>query len=565
MLGITTSKLGWDSAAEKEFWAHKCRDSFWWFAKEAYNIDGHPKGGWLSESVHRPLCDWFEGHVKEWLRRRASGARGQTNLAILVPREFGKTTLITHAGLIWIGLQDLELSIYLGSETAEKAVKFFQPIPGALEGADEFQRFTTYYGNWKDKKRKWGSDAIVHGLRRGTSNQDPSFGTWGVATGLTGAHPDVLCLDDPTSYDKLSKDSNWLYTVNEHVTSLIPVLKGNGLRIFVGTRYGDGDHFGTQFRKHGCRSVMGMSCPDVTPRETGIWDLYFLAARDLQGTPTYPEVWDESRLQVSEAESSTKHWAQMMNEPSRGEHVPLTRKDIDKYWVAKKDIPKNLRISMHIDTAFRYNERQTKGDETVIEVWGHDRTQGDVYYLEGYGSPKWMADQFNAKLVIMLQNLRAQGKWPFILTDEMEIGGKAGMWESAIQTACHAGGIPAPRIMLLNRRSQNKNKLARIVDASNYWKQGKVKLVEGAPGVDRLIDQMLKIGYTEHDDWSDAASDVFHKEVYNPVRLPHNIEDNQLVRPFDQELQDGRLSIGDIIKQARREQSAMREEYLGIS
>lgn len=564
--GKGIAALGWDSEAEGEFWACKCRDSFWWFAKEAYNIDGHPKGGWLSERVHKPLCDWFEGHVREWLRRRANGIKGQTSLAILIPREFGKTTLITHAGLAWIGLQDPELAVFLGSETAEKAMEWFSPIPTLLSGGDDFQKFTTYYGNWKDKTRKWRTDYLVHAVRRGIGAKDPSFSTWGVATGLTGAHPDVLCLDDPISYDKMRTDSNWLHTVNEHVTSLIPVLTGNGLRIFIGTRYADGDHFGVQFRKHGCRTVTGMKCPDVDPRPKGVWHLFFMAARDLNNVPTYPEVWPEERLAESEKENSTKHWAQMMNEPDRGEHVPLTRKDVDRLWVSKKDIPKNLRITVHIDTAFRISDRQKHGDENVIVIWGHDRSTGDVYFLEGYGSATWKVEQFNSKLVICLQNLRGQAKWPYALTDEAEIGGKAGTWEMTIQSWCHTAGMPAPRMILINRRAQNKNKLARIVDASSYWQQGKVKLVEGAPGVDRLIDQMLKIGFSEHDDWADASADVFHKDVYNPMRLQHNVDDNILIRPFDQELQDGRISIGELVKQARREQDAMSGgTYQGIN
>jgi len=469
------------------------------------------------------------------------------NLLILIPREFGKTTLITRAGMLWLHLQDPELSVYIGSENKEQAIKFFKPLKEILNGADPYQKFSHFYGNWYNKDREWKEERVVHAVRKATAVPDPSFGIWGVETGLTGSHPDVLCFDDPVSYEKMSTHGNWLQIVNDHVSSLNFVLKGDGLRVWIGTRYHDGDHIGTTLRKHGAKTVAGMPCPDIDPRENGIWNLYFLAARDLKGRPIYSQ-FNEARLTEIRQENEMKYYAQMMNDPSTGEHVPLTRKQVDQLWVNKKDVPKNLRISVHIDTAFKYRDRIARGDENVIQVWGHARDgSGDLYFLEGYSSRTWRAEDFNAKLVAILQRLRASARWPFVLTDELEMGGKAGTWELTLQSWCHAVNMPAPRILLIPRG--NKKKLLRMTEAASYWIEGHVKLVETAPGVETLVDQMIKIGTSAYDDWSDTASDVFHKDVYMPMRLRAKDQQVDIVRPYDAELKDGTLPTGNIVRQ----------------
>jgi hypothetical protein len=54
-----------------------------------------------------------------------------------------------------------------------------------------------------------------------------------------------------------------------------------------------------------------------------------------------------------------------------------------------------------------------------------------------------------------------------------------------------------------------------------------------------LVDQMLRIGTSAHDDWADAGSDVFHPEIYTPTRR-QGVLDAQpnIARPWDRELQD---------------------------
>ncbi len=49
--------------------------------------------------------------------------------------------------------------------------------------------------------------------------------------------------------------------------------------------------------------------------------------------------------------------------------------------------------------------------------------------------------------------------------------------------------------------------------ASRYWIDGTVRLVKAAPYVNFLVDEMLGIGVTRHDDMRDAAADHFHGDL----------------------------------------------------
>lgn len=542
---MDTKQPTWDTRIERALLADACQQSFWTFAREAYGIANNPRGGWLTERVHKPLCDWFEKHVKEWLEARKAGGRDQKHLMILIPREFGKTTLITNAGLLWMHTLDPELSTYIGSENKELAIQFLNPIKASISGEDPYQKFTWLYGNWFHKDRVWKSEEVVHGARVNIAIRDPSFGIWGVATGLTGRHPDVICLDDPISYERLESDSGWLQTVNQHIDSLIPVLQGNGLRIVIGTRYADGDHFGSLLRTLGCRSISGMPYDEAEPKADGIFDVYYLSGRDLRRNPVLPEVWSATRLNEFEKRNSLKYYAQIENDPHTGSHVPLTRRQIDQLWVKREDVPRNLRVSVHCDTAFKYRERAARGDSSVIAMWGHARDgSGEVYFLGAYGSNSWRVEQFNDRLIITLQELKRQGRWPFKLTDEAEVGGKAGTWELTIQSWCHAAGLPTPPLLLIHRAG--KKKIARLTEAASFWVDRKVRLVEDAPGAEELIGQMLKIGTSEHDDYADCCSDVFHKEVYVPTRLAAGDEPFDPVRPYDEFLQPGRITFAQM-------------------
>lgn len=539
-------KVGWDADSERILWADICRKSFWHFCDYALGFGDHPDFRWWTPRVHRPFCNWFQHNVEDWLEIRAKRESRSINLMVVVHREFGKTMVITKAGTLWLHLLNPDLSSYIGSSTVTRAQSFFAPIKTILSNNDPHTRFCYLYGNWYNKDRTWAASEIVHGARVALSRSEPSIGTWGVETGLTGTHPDHGVMDDPIDYEQMGKDGQWLEKVNTHLISLAPVFKADALFIYTGTRYHDADAIGEAVRLEGAESVTSMHMPGVFTDPEGKWRVFFRAARADDGTPTFPENWPEKRLKDYEKRHNLQYAAQLMNDPNTGAHVPLTRDQVDSLWVEPDDVPRNLRISLHIDTAFKSRITMNRGDESVFLWFGHtvDGT-GDVYFLGGHSSNQWRVEKFIDQLVIVLQKLKQQRLYPFVITDESEIGGKTGTWEMTIQSWCHNANLVCPRIELLPRGG--KKKVLRIIDAAAYWVNGNVKLVRGAPGVDKLIDQMLRIGTSAHDDWADAASDVFNKLIYVPARRGSNHDDQpHIVRPWDRELQPGGVSDDDI-------------------
>lgn len=537
--------MQWDLQAERELWADICTKDFYWFIREAWGLDHNPKIRFFTPRVHKPICEWLQHFGLAWLAARQNPVPERTYLALEIPREYGKTTLI-GAFLLWLHLHDVDLSAYIGSETLTQSEMWFLPTHQTMKGSNYYARFHWLYGVWESRDRRFSKSEVIHAARRDLAIKEPSFGIWGVATGITGVHPDILDLDDPISYERLETDSGWFDTVNHHVDSLIPILKANGLMIWPGTRYGAGDHFGKGFAALGIKSVAGHALPDEDAahvRPDGMFHVYFLQGRTRDGKPHFPEQWPESRLAEFQKKNPLRYAAQIMNAPSSSEFNPFTLEQARNIWIEKKDVPfPALRYTIHCDTAFKYQARQARGDESVIVVFGHLPTSGDVYYVEGYGSNTWRNEDFGNKLVSIVQRYRAMRRRVALITDELEFGGKAGSWEALLRNYFHHVNLPMPPLIFLNRAG--KNKTARITEAAGYWADGHVKVIRDAPGAERLIKQMTEIGTGGFDDWSDAAADVFNKEVYVPMRrLGADSGDSPIPHyPGDEYLKTGILS-----------------------
>jgi hypothetical protein len=514
----------WDSDAEIELLRELCRRDFWTFFLLAFGAGSNPKGQrWIDEAIHKPLADWFQGHVLKWHEARVAGEGYQLHLAVVVHRELGKTTLITRAGQAWLHVLDPEMSTYTGAEGRALSSKMLNAIKAVLDGSDPHALFSRLYGNWSTGARTWTGVEVVHAARRNTSRQDPSFGTFAVETSIVGSHPDAIFYDDPISYDRLQSDSNWLSTVNSQVSSLIPVIQSDGLVVWPGTRYDDEDHYGIAFSTDGVASVEGMETDSITPTEDGVWHVYFLSGRDKDGKPSTPKVWPERRLKDYQRTDPIRYAAQVLNNPSLSELNPITREQLRQCVIPAKEVPWSaLTFGIVTDLALWDGGKQANKDETVYEVWGYSRGgSGDVYFIEGYGSPTWRAEDFAKRLVATVQRYRSQGRRIKGITAEIAMAGVKGAWPIALRSYFHDANESMPPFYEIHRHSTKKE--LRLGAATSYWVDGHVRLVEGAPGMERLIEQMSRIGQYRVNprikiDWADAAADAFVPELYNVMR-----------------------------------------------
>ena len=212
-----------------------------------------------------------------------------------------------------------------------------------------------------------------------------------------------------------------------------------------------------------------------------------------------------------------------MNDPSLSELNPITRDQLRQCLISPQQVPWSaLRFAITTDLALWDGGKQSNKDETVYLVWGYPRNgSGDVYFIEGYGSPTWRAEDFAKRLISTVQRYRTQNRKVFAITAEVAMAGTKGAWPMALRSQFHDASEPMPTFHEIHRHSAKKE--LRLGAATTYWVDGHVRLVEGSPGVERLIEQMSRIGQYRVNprikiDWADAAADAFVPELYVPMR-----------------------------------------------
>jgi hypothetical protein len=519
----------WDYRLELDLLRIIGMRDFWSFFLYFFGDGLSPKGQkWIDPEIHEPLARWYQKHVDEWMENRANGIVEQKDIAVLVHREMGKSRMITAAGQLWLHLRDPEVSSYTGSESLELSAKLLNIMRAVLDGTDPYGLFHRIYGNWSTDARQWTAKAITHAARKETTRADPSLGTFAVETSIVGAHPDAIFYDDPISYDRMLTDANWLQAVNAQVTSQIPVLQSDGLRVWVGTRYADEDHFGIAFRSpeeggDGVASISGMDTGVLQVHPGGKWHVYFLAGRDTEGKPTSPKVWPESRLVSFQRRNALHYASQIMNDPELSEFNPITKDQIKQCLIPAKEVPWSaLRFGISTDIAFWDGKSREKKDESVIMVHGYTRNgSGDVYVVEAHGSATWRMEDFGHRLVAIVQRYRRQGRRITGISGEVAMSGLKGSFAANLRNFFADANEPMPTYFEFGRGGTRK--VERMVAAASFWVDGHVRVVEGSPGSERLMEQMSKIGQYMvrprlRNDWVDAHSDAFQPEFYQPMR-----------------------------------------------
>lgn len=558
-----------DHRAEIEFWKLKCRQSLYWFFREAWGYDRNPKGAlaaapWLTD-LHKDMADWFTFHAKEWMRDRALGLGRPKKILAVVPRDFGKTTLLAQAGQAWLHTLDKELATYTGCDTLARAREILNGIKMVISGADPYANYVRMYGDQFHKDRKWKIDGIVTADRTNLTRRDDSYGVWAVGTGMVGLHPDGGFFDDPNTYELMARHSDWLDVVNDHLATLIPVFQKDAFWCLTATRYGDGDHVGTILRNEGCASVTGMPMPDIKPDPSGAWHVFFLDAEDAEGRPTMPSIWPAHRIKTFRDTNIVRYYAQVRNNPKLSPYKVLSEDDIKRMYIEPlpRERLRRLRVSLHSDTAFKDPKRRARGDMNVIAAVGHEPRTGKCIYLGSLYDKDWQSKAYGEALIQQVKLWRGATAGVFAMSDEEEIGGKPGAWPAFLETIFKLAGVRMPTLLTLRRR-QDRTKEDRLTEVASLWSAGRMELVRGSPGLEQLTEQMGNIGLTRNDDFADAVADCFNKQVYNAVWAETaSANARQQNNPFDEVLKQN--GLGDIAaEKIAAEYDRKRQEFDGV-
>jgi hypothetical protein len=549
----------WPLEAEREFWRDACApgtspDSLWWFVRIAWGAEWYfrktGKARWLTSRVHKPFLRWLSKHIMEWREWVRTGKQQRKILLVLLPRDVGKTVLGTKCAMLWMHLFDPNMTTYIGSETHDKAKSFLGATKGVITGEDDdYAWFPWLYGNWRSTLRTWSDKEIRHAYRRAMSIGEPSIGTFGLDMGITGMHPMAVGFDDPNSAETLTEKT--LHDAREAYDSVMYALNKGGFFLGSMTRYANNDCPGHIMRNGGIASWEGIPNPDkhelaVSP--DGLVHVYFLQGRDTsnktdehpKGVPVFPEVYSREDMDRRELADPVNFASQIQNTPSLGEHMPLEYAQLERLTISRDDLPAIDFATVHLDTAFKDEERMLKGDWNVILGALHSLADdGKVFIDRIIRKVLARPEQYISLLCGYLMSLRSRGYRIKAITDEMEAGGKQGTFKQLLQVSLAMAGfrIGPDSIILFNRRTA---KAVRLRKAAAYWVEGYARIIKGIEHEDRLKFELVNLEKGDHDDIVDAAADIWQPEIWKkPQRSSPETSGEMLIQPGDEVLRPG--------------------------
>ena len=574
-----TNSITWNLEDERDLWRAICAperwfddssatathpDSLWWFIHLAWGaefyFEAHPEQPrWLIERLHKPYLRWLQHHLMAWRKQSLAGSTDRYYIASILPRGFGKTVTTTKSAMIWMHLEEPDMSTLIASSTGELSADVYKSIMAVLSGTDEDSWFTWLYGNWRGGSKEWTKTHLVHSFRRSGNLSEPSFDTTSVDVGMTGYHHRIHVWDDPLFANKRRMDRD-RYDISVHtaVNASYNALQTNGLLALVLTRYYDDDVAGRHLREEGVRTWSGMDCPNLSMFDKvefgqGIWHVYFLQTEDeLTGEPTHPVLWDRAKIAEAKRRDPEDFACQQQNNPGSGERAPIIESQVPSLYMDYADFNYEVPlegVTVHIDTAFKTPDTIRTGDDNAIVPFFHDARRNGMVYLDTdnmKASNEWREEEFNTELVKTLLTYRRKIVRLKALTDETEKGGKAGSYKNRLISIVAGTGIPfsPDQFKQINRTS---DKRARIRSGAGYWVEGFVKILlhkspDGKwiipPVVRKLINQVIRVDVTQHDDLADAAMDVFLPTIWRrPLPRGSSEDEGSYIRhPGDDEL-----------------------------
>ena len=574
--------IDWDSTAERDLWRAICAPNRW-FAKDGVTptthpnslkyfilytwgvnayFDAHPEQPrWFYEPIHDAYVSWLQNHFLRWKTGCLKGATHLYQMAVILPRGYGKTVTATKCGSLWCHLDEPDMSTLFCSATGNLSADLLKAVQSVMSGKDETSWFTWLYGDWRTGAVEWTKTHVLHhGYRRAQNISEPSFDTTSVDVGMTGYHHRVHIWDDPIYANKLREGRDaYMRAVHAAVNASYNAIQSNGLLMLVLTRYLDGDVAGRQIRDGGVASWSGMPCvstgfTEYVPWGKGVWHVYFYQTEDeVTGEPTHPILWTKEKIAAHKRREPEDFASQQQNNPGAIERAPLREDRIPSFFLDYADFNFNVPVedaTVHLDTAFKSAENVKTGDDNVIAVWLHDARRNGILYLDTdllLASNELDEVAFNKAILRTFIMLRRRSIRVRAMTDEVEPGGKQGTYKNRICSILRGSGFSTFQPKQFIQLNRTTNKKARIRTAAGHWAENYVRILLHKsptgewiipPVLRKLIHQIVRIDTTDHDDIADATTDGFIDAIWRkPVERASLSQDSPIpVNPGDEDL-----------------------------
>lgn len=278
----------------------------------------------MREHMHRAFCRFVERRTGEPALDTARYRK------IMMPREIGKTSILTQGYTIQQLCRDSELSIMIANEKEQNAKDFLAAIKWQFESNELLRALFPEVVPQDLNDTTWSASRIT--VNRKSGRKEPSIFVIGVGGTVTGLHPDLIIVDDMISREasENARAGSWqiMHATNRWINQLDMLVNKNHPHAeitWVGTRwYFDDcyDHLEKAFG-YGEHPVIYNIRTKLPNGETQMIPVsrmgelaVFSRAGIENGHASFPEIWSMERMAQSRLRDEVLFAANVMNNPS---------------------------------------------------------------------------------------------------------------------------------------------------------------------------------------------------------------------------------------------------------
>lgn len=223
-----------DNAALFKIMARVASESYWFFLRVVLD--------------YRWMDPWFHGEeVNAFLNYCY---KEKKDCAILLPREHGKTGMITQPRAAWELARNRYGRCIIANANEDKAAKM------ARTSAHIIERNRTYRKLFPEvmPSKKWGENGYYLNVVDAEENiedpftyferVDPSIGSYGIRGNVTGAHPDTLAIADDLISDAMADYPDQVRMAEKFIKEFVSCVTESCFLACIGTRWTYFDYFG---------------------------------------------------------------------------------------------------------------------------------------------------------------------------------------------------------------------------------------------------------------------------------------------------------------------------------
>ena len=338
----------------REKLAQAGRNSLFFLAKAILGFDK------TTVEIHKPLCDMIQDF------------ENNTRLAVILPRGWYKSTIVTIAYPIWRAVNNPEVRILLTQNTYTNACGKLGAIKQIFETNDLFK--TLYPEVLPTRDCRWASDAAT--VNRKGAYPEATWEAAGTGTQKTGQHYDLIIEDDTVAPDKDNLTGAMMQPTQAEIEKAIgyfrlatPLLIAplESQRIVVGTRWAENDLLGYIIDNHKHDFQIVTRAVKETDNKP-----------DPKGEIQWPQRFDEKVLKSLEIDLGPYMYASLfLNSPTDAANQ-LFKRDWINYYQTQ---PLNLVCFTSVDLASAEKEESSDPDYNVILTAGVNPANGHIYVV----------------------------------------------------------------------------------------------------------------------------------------------------------------------------------------